>query len=317
MEVAGDDRIIEDEPDGESDGGGVDWRARYDESCQVAALAINQERLRADRAEAELAQLRKPIRETCIMLIADLMGLAEILKPAEEGDEPPALPEATPGVVMQGATTIAGQTVLLALAEVPGGFDWIVVRGRDDDEEILGRGRWTAGGEKTPPLQTADGDGDGGRQDACPTDGEGVAGEAPAVQEVAGEAPAVHDAWQPTIAIDLDGVLAHYAGWTGEFTPIGDPVEGAWDFCQELHRQGWRIIIHTCRGDLEEVRNWLAAWTIAHDGINSTAHNAPGSSDGKPIADVYLDDRAIRFEGRFLEVLDRIEAGVEPWWAQG
>ena len=121
--------------------------------------------------------------------------------------------------------------------------------------------------------------------------------------------------WQKTIAIDLDGTLAEYHGWTGEWTPIGDPLPGAWEFCRALRVAGWRIIIHTCRGDLEAVRTWLNAWTIAHDGINCTAHNAEGSS-AKPIADVYLDDRAVRFEGDFAVAwLQIAEAeGEGPWW---
>lgn len=117
--------------------------------------------------------------------------------------------------------------------------------------------------------------------------------------------------WRPTICIDLDGTLAEYHGWTGEFSPIGDPLPGAWEFCQELRRRGWRIIIHTCRGNVVEVANWLIEHGIEHDGINCSAHNAPGSS-AKPIADVYLDDRAIRFEGSFDGLLERIDE--RPWW---
>ena len=107
------------------------------------------------------------------------------------------------------------------------------------------------------------------------------------------------DEWQKTICIDLDGTLAEYHGWDGEWTEIGEPLPGAWEFCRALRQAGWRIIIHTCRGDLDAVRDWLDANTIAYDGINATDHNAEGSSE-KPIADVYLDDRAVRFEGDFM-----------------
>jgi len=113
------------------------------------------------------------------------------------------------------------------------------------------------------------------------------------------------DEWQKTICIDLDGTLAEYHGWTGAFAPIGEPLPGAWEFCRALRAAGWRIIIHTCRGDLDAVRDWLDANTIAYDGINATDHNAEGSSE-KPIADVYLDDRAVRFEGDFSRALRQI-----------
>jgi len=120
---------------------------------------------------------------------------------------------------------------------------------------------------------------------------------------------------QPTICIDLDGTLAEYHGWDGEWTEIGEPLPGAWEFCRELRRLGWRIIIHTCRGDLEAVRTWLDAHTIAYDGINCTEHNAEGSS-AKPIADVYLDDRAVRFEGNFTFALLAVQIARRDgvWW---
>ena len=63
------------------------------------------------------------------------------------------------------------------------------------------------------------------------------------------------------------------------------------------------------------MKSWLAANTIAHDGINCTEHNAEGSS-AKPIADVYLDDRAVRFVGDFDFALRQVWSAerVGPWW---
>ena len=124
----------------------------------------------------------------------------------------------------------------------------------------------------------------------------------------------MNDDWQPTICIDLDGTLAEYHGWNGEWTPIGPPIDGAREFCEQLQREGWRIIIHTCRGQLAEVEVWLRRNEIPHDGINCTAHNADGSSS-KPIADVYLDDRAVRFEGTFDDALRQLHR--KPWWEEG
>ncbi|HUU96619.1 MAG TPA: hypothetical protein VM487_12840, partial [Phycisphaerae bacterium] len=53
-------------------------------------------------------------------------------------------------------------------------------------------------------------------------------------------------------------------------------------------------------------------------GINATDHNAEGSS-AKPIADVYLDDRAVRFVGDFDFALRQIWSAerVGPWWEDG
>lgn len=121
------------------------------------------------------------------------------------------------------------------------------------------------------------------------------------------------ESYQSTICIDLDGTLADYDGWDGDWTPIGEPIDGAREFCEQLAAEGWRIIIHTCRGQIDQVEEWLAKHRIRHDGINCVEHNANGSSS-KPIADVYLDDRAVRFEGRFDGRLMAQVQGHVTWW---
>jgi len=155
------------------------------------------------------------------------------------------------------------------------------------------------------PLQRH-GDGDG--------DGSGPDTRHPAPPQKAG---ADGDDWQKTVAIDLDGTLAHYQGWSGQFTPIGPPIIdsrgfSAQHFTQVLRDAGFRIIIFTCRGDLEDVARWLNEHQVAYDGINSTCHNAPGSSS-KPVADVYLDDRGVRFTGNFMDALKQI-VSFKPHW---
>jgi hypothetical protein len=107
---------------------------------------------------------------------------------------------------------------------------------------------------------------------------------------------------QLTICVDLDGCLARYDGWRGQ-EHIGDPLPGALAAIRELHAAGHRLIIYTCRcgnyereqyGDglsreqsAEIVRAWLSR------------HGFPGEldvylGDGKPMADMYVDDKAVR-----------------------
>ncbi len=124
-----------------------------------------------------------------------------------------------------------------------------------------------------------------------------------------------------TVVVDLDGVLAKYQGWSGEFKPIGIPIvdpEGisARVFCQALQDFGYRIIIHTCRTPRpdghddplaeEQVTTWLDEHNIPYDHL----HLGPN----KPIAAVYLDDRGVRFTGSFVEALHDI-VNMKPHWS--
>lgn len=118
---------------------------------------------------------------------------------------------------------------------------------------------------------------------------------------------------KPTVAIDLDGVLAQYDGWNG-VDHFGDPIPGAVDFTLRLTPR-FNIIIHTCRCSygmngreassmlVGRVRNWLDRHGFAYDHI--------WSEPGKPIANFYVDDRAVTCRpqedpGAFRKVEKRI-----------
>ena len=89
------------------------------------------------------------------------------------------------------------------------------------------------------------------------------------------------------IAIDLDGVIC-----TEEKTferPLAQLIPGAKDGVNELYAKGHTIIIWTARGweQYKVTKVWLE-----DQGINFHALLM-----GKPIVDIFLDDRAIRFTG--------------------
>lgn len=104
-----------------------------------------------------------------------------------------------------------------------------------------------------------------------------------------------------TIAIDLDGVLAKYQGWKG-LDHIGKPFSGATDFVESLVKD-FEVIVHTCRTNPEindkgdETSEQLAArvyeW-LAENGFPRGVKVWTGI--GKPIAAVYIDNRAFRCE---------------------
>lgn len=97
-----------------------------------------------------------------------------------------------------------------------------------------------------------------------------------------------------TVAIDLDGTLAHDDGWRG-IEHIGEPLDGAIELVNALAREN-RVIIYTTRTNPEVNRGtesglvkWVAAW-LARWGVNPVVGIYVGP--GKPLADLYIDDRA-------------------------
>lgn len=101
-----------------------------------------------------------------------------------------------------------------------------------------------------------------------------------------------------TICIDFDGVLHDYSnGFQGEDV-FGAMVGNANNGTKALKRNGWRIIIFTTRKKTEKLEQWLKDNDISYDYINENPDQPEGTS-GKVIADVYLDDRGVRFNGRW------------------
>jgi len=112
-----------------------------------------------------------------------------------------------------------------------------------------------------------------------------------------------------TIAIDFDGVIHSYSrGWQGG--EIYDPpVEGTREALTELRARGWKIYIFSTRTNKiyhkndhppqeERMKTYLEEHGIPYDKIWSF---------GKPMADIYLDDRALNFRGKWVDSLQEIE----------
>ncbi len=110
----------------------------------------------------------------------------------------------------------------------------------------------------------------------------------------------------PVLVVDFDGTIAEWA--PSGYPDIGKPIEDADRFLQLLKSEGWKIIINSCRdGDDDEaaMAKWLQANEIPYDEIN---HNSSYPwAKGKPVGDVYLDDRGLRFEGRWDAAYQKIQ----------
>lgn len=110
----------------------------------------------------------------------------------------------------------------------------------------------------------------------------------------------------PILAVDLDGVLAEYHGWRGPQTPIGAPATGAAAFVRNVKARGWDVTLYTGR-DPAAATAWLAEHGIRMPVVDVRR-------DGKPMATVFLDDRALRFDGDFGATLRALEGARKPWW---
>lgn len=99
---------------------------------------------------------------------------------------------------------------------------------------------------------------------------------------------------QPTIAIDFDGRICQLpAGGNGHHS-VSDldslyPREGTRETLEHLYDRGAKIIIWTCRDDLENIEDWLDEYRIPYHHINDNPDQPTNSR--KVIADMYLDDR--------------------------
>src|SRR5262245_24198181 len=102
------------------------------------------------------------------------------------------------------------------------------------------------------------------------------------------------------ICIDLDGVICRLRRQGEQYADLR-PVDGAIEKLRALRAAGHYIIVctarhmKTCQGNVGQViarqgrvtLDWLARHGVEYDEIHF----------GKPHADVYLDDNAVRFEG--------------------
>ncbi len=105
-----------------------------------------------------------------------------------------------------------------------------------------------------------------------------------------------------TICVDFDGTIAEKTIDLDTFGPI---IEGAREALNELKALGCRIIIYTSRtqriGNLAAMPEFLTSQGIPFDAINPIHDTEAPSS--KPLANIYIDDRALRFEGNWAFTL--------------
>ncbi len=65
----------------------------------------------------------------------------------------------------------------------------------------------------------------------------------------------------------------------------------------ELKKRGFVIVIYTCRANTWDVEKYLQEHGIPYDFVNENPYQPPDAHPRKLYADIYVDDRAISFQG--------------------
>ena len=108
---------------------------------------------------------------------------------------------------------------------------------------------------------------------------------------------------RPLACVDLNGVLDAYTGWkhADHWDP---PRPGARAFLEALRGKGFDIVVFTTRHPTG-VRQWLRTHGL-YDLVGAVTRR-------KPPAHVFIDDRAIRFNGDFDAAVREAAAFKAHW----
>ncbi len=99
------------------------------------------------------------------------------------------------------------------------------------------------------------------------------------------------------VCVDVDGTLAEYKGWRG-YEHIGKPIKSVIDDLNALvaSKKKVHVIIHTCRVTtvdnkvIPQALRALELWLTK----NRIPYNEIWTGTGKPYANEYWDDKAVR-----------------------
>lgn len=113
-----------------------------------------------------------------------------------------------------------------------------------------------------------------------------------------------------TVVFDFDGVIHSYtSGWQGVTIIPDSPVSGIREALTQIHDAGYHIVIVSSRCASSEGANAIYAWLKKYD-LDRLIDEVCAE---KPPALVYVDDRAICFDGHPETLLSKIDS-FKPWY---
>ena len=115
--------------------------------------------------------------------------------------------------------------------------------------------------------------------------------------------------YKPTVVFDFDGVIHSYtSGWKGAEVADDPPVEGIREALKEIHEAGYEVVVVSTRCALTE--GMIAVNDYLDD--HGMLQYVDKVCKEKPPAIVYIDDRAICFDGHPENLLGAIR-NFKPW----
>lgn len=117
------------------------------------------------------------------------------------------------------------------------------------------------------------------------------------------------------VAFDFAGVIASHDDqpYVNEEVYLGmPPNEKVLSAMHMLKDKGFKIIVHSTIAD-ELVNGYCKEHSIPVDEINKNSDYTSGNN-GKPVAFVYVDDRALQYKGQSAEDLTEQIVSFKPYW---
>ena len=110
-----------------------------------------------------------------------------------------------------------------------------------------------------------------------------------------------------TVVFDFDGVIHSYeSGWKGETVIPDPPVPGIKEAIDNIRSAGYEVVVVSTRCSSEEAPMAIGKYLSRHDICVDDVRKET------PPAIVYIDDRAICFDGKPENLLEKIQK-FKPW----